>query len=97
MATSAAIAFVIAGGTFRTYERVLGLGPNSLSSPSFSDILKMMYGPVKDLLDSQCSSSKVDMKALPPGELGSWQKSVTSSDGAWLTRGFHSKKFTFTV
>ena len=73
------------------YERVLGLGLglNPLTAKSFSDIVKFMYLPVKDLLDSQCSSSKTDMQALPSDALGSWQKAVTSSDGVWLTRGFH--------
>ena len=73
VATSAAVAFVIGGRIFRKYERVLGLGLglNTLSSSSFNDIIKMMYGPVKDILDSQCASTKVDMKAIPPGELGS--------------------------
>ena len=81
------------------YERVLGLGLglNPLSAKSFSDIVKFMYLPVKDLLDSQCSSSKTDMQALPSDALGSWQKAVTSSDGVWLTRGFHSQNFTFSV
>ena len=45
------------------YERVLGLGLG-MSSPSFSDFLKMMCGLVKCLLDSQCASPKLDMEAL---------------------------------
>ena len=72
VATSAAIAFVIAGGTYRKYEKVLGLGlgMNTLSSPSFSDILKMLYGPVKDLLDSQCPSSKWEERRQNHNEYG---------------------------
>ncbi|XP_070537915.1 uncharacterized protein [Ptychodera flava] len=37
------------------------------------------------------------MKTLPQTQIGSWQQAVTTSDGAWLTRGSFSKNFTFTV
>lgn len=30
-------------------------------------------------------------------ELGSWSRAVTSADGAWMTRGHHSKNFTFSI
>ena len=30
-------------------------------------------------------------------ELGSWNSAVTSADGAWMTRGHHSKNFTFSI
>ena len=30
-------------------------------------------------------------------ELGSCSRAVTSADGAWMTRGHHSKNFTFSI
>ena len=29
--------------------------------------------------------------------MGSWKKAVTTADGEWQTRGYHSKNFTFSV
>ena len=29
--------------------------------------------------------------------LGSWNRAVTSADGSWMTRGHHSKNFTFSI
>ena len=37
------------------------------------------------------------MKALPDSDIGSWNRAVTTADGTWLTRGYFSKNYTFTV
>ena len=37
------------------------------------------------------------MKAKDPTILGSWKRSVTTSDGCWLIRGFHSQCCTFAI
>ena len=31
------------------------------------------------------------------GDLGSWKRAVTTADGTWQTRGWHSKNATFTI
>ena len=34
---------------------------------------------------------------MDQSQLGSWSRAVTTADGTWMTRGFHSRKFTFSV
>ena len=38
-----------------------------------------------------------EMRRMPPEELGSWKRAVTTADGTWQTRGWHSKNATFTI
>ena len=58
-----------------------------------------MHPVVKAMVDEMCEEAKADMKSLDPKELhvGSWSRAVTSADGAWMTRGFHSKIATFSI
>ena len=56
-----------------------------------------MSMPVLELLRDQCKEAKDDMKALPATQLGSWERAVTVSDGAWLTRGHHSRNHTYSL
>ena len=44
-----------------------------------------------------CCEAKEEMKSLDPSTVGSWQRAITTSDGAWLTRGQFSQNCTFTV
>ena len=37
------------------------------------------------------------MRHVDQSELGSWSRAVTSADGTWMTRGFHSKNSTFSI
>ena len=37
------------------------------------------------------------MKSMCDDELGSWKRAVTSADGTWQTRGWHSKNATFSI
>jgi len=32
-----------------------------------------------------CEMAKNEMKVLDPSTVGSWQRAITTSDGAWLT------------
>jgi len=59
--------------------------------------MEMAHPHVITILDSMCEMAKNSMKAKSPEELGSWSKAVTSSDGCWLIRGFHSQCSTFVI
>ena len=49
-----------------------------------------MYPFVKGM----CETAKTDMKAKNDHELGLWKRAVTTADGTWQTRGWHSKNAT---
>ena len=53
-----------------------------------------MYPVVKAMVDDLCEVAKREMK---DGDLGSWKRAVTTADGTWQTRGWHSKNATFTI
>ena len=92
------IAFLCSGGNYAQYQTVLGtLGMQPVSEDTCYNTIKLLYNPVKTLLDEQCELGKKEMKAAPQDEIGSWKKAVTVADGAWMTRGFHSQNFTFHV
>ena len=44
-----------------------------------------------------CEVAKREMKEKNDGDLGSWKPAVTTADGTWQTRGWHSKNATFTI
>ena len=44
-----------------------------------------------------CEGAKDDMRCMDQLELGSWSRAVTSADGTWMTRGFHSRNATFSI
>ena len=43
----------------------------------------------------QAMVAKREMKEKNDGDLGSWKRAVTTADGTWQTRGWHSKNATF--
>lgn len=56
--------------------------------------VERMYPIVKDKI---CNESKQEMKNMDQDKLGSWSHAVTSADGVWMTREWHSKNATFSV
>ena len=97
--TSMAVAFVVSGLTFANYEHCLsiGRGMDTLNKNIFYDTIKLIYPVVKAIRDEQCELAKTQMKAIPDATIGSRSRVVTSSDGVWMTRGYFSQKFSFTV
>ena len=61
------------------------------------ETIKQMHPIVKEILDEVCEVAKQEMKDKSEDELGSWKCSVTTADGTWQTRGWHSKNATFTI
>ena len=49
------------------------------------------------MVDDLCEVAKREMKEKNYGDLGSWKRAVTTADGTWQTRGWHSKNGTFTI
>ena len=96
---AAQVAFIIAGCTHVTYYKVLkhALGIEAVSWPMFDSTIKRMHPIVKEMVDKMCSDAKNDMQRMDQNELGSWSRAVTSADGTWMTRGFHSKNATFSI
>ncbi|XP_064382851.1 uncharacterized protein LOC135331569 isoform X2 [Halichondria panicea] len=93
------VAFIISGCTFTTYTKVLrySLGIQSTYDDRFQDTIRTMHPVVKKMVDEMCTEAKEAMKQMKPEELGSWKRAVTVADGAWMTRGHHSKNFTFSI
>ena len=56
-----------------------------------------MFPIVQDMVDRMCEEAKTEIKTMNQYEIGSWSRAVTSADGAWMTRGHHSKNFTFSI
>ncbi len=80
-----------------TYQNVLkhALGIDAVSMKTFMSTIRLFYPVVKLMVDEMCAEAEEDMKSVDP--LGSWKCAVTSADGAWMTRGFHSKNATFSI
>ena len=99
ISVAAQVAFIIAGCTHMTYYKVLkhALGIEAVSWPMFDSTIKRMYPIVKEMVDKMCDDAKDDMRRMDQNELGSWNRAVTSADGTWMTRGFHSKNATFSI
>lgn len=93
------VAFIVAGCTHATYYRALklALGIDAVSAPTFMNTIQVMYPIVKGMVDDMCEEAKNEMKAMDQSLLGSWSRAVTTADGTWLTRGFHSKNATFSI
>ena len=75
----------------------LALGIQAVSAPVFMGTIESMYPIVKSMLDKVCEAAKQEMKEKKEGELRSWKCAVTTADGTWHTRGWHSKNATFTI
>ena len=88
--------FILSGCTHATYLKILQhtLEINAVSAPAFLDTIRTMCPVVKAMVDEQCKEA---MKHIDVTRLGSWNRAVTTADGAWMTRGYHSKNFTFSV
>ena len=41
-----------------------------------------MFPIVQDMVDGMCEEAKTEIKTMNQGELGSWNRAVTSADGA---------------
>ncbi len=96
---STCVAFICGGLSYAQYNRVIGqcMGMQSVSRPTFQDVLESMYEPVKQLIDSMCEDQKQDMEQMDQTVQGSMSRGVTTSDGVYLTRGCFSKNMTFTL
>ena len=92
------VAFITVGCTHATYAKVLViLGMNPASKKAFMKTPEEMHPVVENMVNEMCEREKERMKALNPKDLGSWSQAVTSADGTWLTRGYHSKNATFSI
>jgi len=96
---AAQVAFIASGCMHSQYSKVLkqGLGMSAVSSTTFYETIKMLQPIVNTMVDEMCELAKSEMKALDPATVGSWQRAITTSDGAWLTRGKYSQNCTFTI
>ena len=83
----------MAGCTHTTYYKTLkhALGINAVQWSTFQSTIKRMFPVVQEMVDRMCEEAKTEMKTMNQDELGSWSRAVTSADGTWMTRGFHSK------
>ena len=93
------VAFIIAGCTHMTYYKMLkhALGIDAVHWYDFQSTIEMLYPVVKMMVDKICESAKDDMRRMDQSELGSWSLAVTSADGTWMTRGFHTKNSMFSI
>ena len=93
------MAFIVAGCTHTTYYKTLkhALGIDAVHWTTFQSTIECMYPVVLEMVDRMCEEAKTEMKNMDQRELGSWSRAVTSADGTWMTRGFHSKNFTFSI
>ena len=73
----------------------MALGIQAVSKGVFLKTIEEMY-PIH-ALDDMCKKAHQEMMQIPPEELGSWKRAVTTADGTWQTRGWHSKNATFTI
>ena len=93
------VAFIAAGCMHAQYSKVLKqyLGISAVNSTTFYETIKLLDPIVATLLTEMCTAAKDEMKSQDPSTVGSWQRAVTTSDGAWLTRGRFSQNCTFTI
>lgn len=75
----------------------MGLGIDVLAKVIFYKIIQMAYPHIKTVLDGMCEKAKEKMQEKQSTDLGSWKRAVTTSDGCWLIRGFHSQCSTFVI
>ena len=94
-----ALCFLVWGNGYPAYHKVmrLGLGTDVLAKSNFNKVIEIAHPHVKYILDRMCESGKAVMKEKYPNFLGSWKRAVTTSDGCWLIRSFHSQCCTFVI
>ena len=73
---AATLAFLIWGGGFHTYHKIMGcgLGLKHHSHPLVYDVIKIAHPVMRMVLNRICSTGKAAMKQLPDDQLGSWKK-----------------------
>ena len=93
------VAFIAAGCTHMTYCKVLkhALGIDVVAKDTFQSTIEKMYPVFKLMVDRMCDDAEQEMKSMDQDKVGSWSRAVTSADGMWMTRGFHSKNASFNV
>ena len=92
------MAFITAGCTHATYAKALKvMGIDAVDASTFMSTIKKLHPIVEKMVEELCEKEKMRMKAMDQKELGSWERAVTSADGAWMTRGFHSTNMTFSI
>ena len=93
------VAFIAGGCMHSQYNKILKqhLGMSAVNATTFYETVKLLHPIVNGMLNEMCNDAKSEMKMLDPSTVGSWQRAVTSSDGAWLTRGKFSQNCTFTI
>ena len=93
------LASFASGIGFAGYHTLFGqnLGMSVTSPRMFHRVIEETYPHITNMLDSICELGKDEMKALPTGQLGSWERAVTTSDGCWHIRGFFSQNCTFVI
>ena len=93
------VAFIAAGCMHAQYSKVLkqNMGISAVNSTTFYETIKLLDPIVATLLTEMCTAAQDEMKALDSSTVGSWQRAITTSDGAWLTRGRFSQNCTFTI
>ena len=93
------LAFFISGHGYASYRKTLGrgLGLGILSDKPFLEVIDLAFPHIKEILDEMCEEEKEHMKALPPTQLGSWSRGVTTCDGCWQIRGHFSQNCTSVI
>ena len=88
------VAFIASGCMHAQYNKVLrqGLGISAVSANSFYETIKLLHPIVGAMVTEMCEMTKKEMKTLSPTTVGSWQRAITLSDGAWLKLYIHNKK-----
>ncbi|CAG0900456.1 unnamed protein product [Darwinula stevensoni] len=74
-----------------------GVGMAAVTPKTYARTLLDMYHPVQTMVDKMCSRTIYEMLKKDPGEVGCISRAITTSDGAWLTRGSHSKNSSFII
>ena len=67
------------------YNKVLKqhLRMSAVNSITFYETIKLLEPVVFNLLSEMCTVAKDEMRALEPSVVGSWQRAIITSDGAW--------------
>ena len=93
------VAFIASGCMHAQYNKILKqcLGMSAVNASSFYETIKLLRPIVDTMINEMCEMAKDEIKALSPRTVGSWQRAITFSDGAWLTRGKFSQNCTFTI
>jgi len=99
LSTQLMLASLLNGGLFAGYKRGLGpvFGDHIFTKETWRKFLLQIDPIIRKQLEDQCELAKAEMKKKPDDELGSWKRAVTTSDGCWQIRGYHSPNSTFVI